>query len=70
MTKQPNGAILQRDGRTYAVVTRMPAGIVTPDELEKIAGIGRKYQVPMIRITSGQRFALIGLEREDVPKVF
>jgi NAD(P)H-nitrite reductase large subunit len=30
-------AILQRDGRTYAVVTRIPAGIVTPEELEKIA---------------------------------
>ncbi len=69
MTKQPNGAILQRDGRTYAVVTRMPAGIVTPDELEKIAGIGRKYQVPMLKITSGQRFAFIGVEREDVAKV-
>jgi NAD(P)H-nitrite reductase large subunit len=48
----------------------MPAGIVTPDDLEKIAGIGRKYRVPMLKITSGQRFALIGLEPGDVADVF
>jgi NAD(P)H-nitrite reductase large subunit len=67
--KDPEGAILQRDGVTYAVVTRMPAGIVMPDELEKIAKIGRKYKIPMLKITSGQRIALIGLEAGDVTKV-
>jgi len=65
----PKGAILQRDGRTYAVVTRIPAGIVTPEDLEKIAKAGRKYRVPMLKITSGQRIALIGLEPDDVQKV-
>jgi NAD(P)H-nitrite reductase large subunit len=70
MTIQSKGAILQRDGRTYAVMTRIPAGIVTPEDLEKIAKIGRKYQVPMVKITSGQRFAFIGLEPEDVAEVF
>lgn len=65
----PKGAILQRDGRTYAVVTRIPAGIVTPEDLEKIAKAGRKYHVPMLKITSGQRIALIGLEPDDVQKV-
>ena len=63
------GAILQRDGRTYAVVTRIPAGIVTPDDLEKIAKIGRKYRVPMLKITSGQRIALIGIEPDNVQKI-
>ena len=69
MTNHPNGAIRQRDGMTYAVVTRMPAGIVTPDDLEKIATAGRKYKVPMLKITSGQRIALVGLQPEDVAKV-
>jgi NAD(P)H-nitrite reductase large subunit len=64
----PNGAILQRDGRTYAVVTHIPAGIVTPEDLEKIAKTGRKYRVPMLKITSGQRIALVGLEPGDVQK--
>jgi NAD(P)H-nitrite reductase large subunit len=70
MTDSTNGAILQRDGKRYAVVTRMPAGIVTLDDLETIARIGRKYKVPMVKITSGQRFALIGLEPGDVANVF
>ena len=65
----PNGAILQRDGRTYAVVTRIPAGIVTPEDLEKVAQVGRKYRIPMIKITSGQRIVLAGLKPEDVRKV-
>jgi len=64
----PKGAIRQRDGMTYAVVTRMPAGIVTPDDLEKIAKAGRKYKVPMLKVTSGQRIALVGLQPEDVAK--
>jgi len=63
------GAILQRDGRTYAVVTRIPAGMVTPDDLEKIAKVGRKYRIPMLKITSGQRIALIGIEPDSVQKV-
>lgn len=65
----PEGAILQRDGRTYAVVTRIPAGIVTPEDLEKIAAVGRKYHIPMLKITSGQRIALVGLAPDDVQKV-
>ena len=68
MTNDPEGAIRQRDGMTYAVVTRIPAGIVTPDDLEKIAKAGRKYKVPMLKITSGQRIALVGLQPEDVQK--
>ena len=65
----PKGAIRQRDGMTYAVVTRMPAGIVTPDDLENVAKVGRKYKVPMLKITSGQRIALVGLAPENVQKV-
>ena len=30
MTDSTEGAILQRDGKTYAVATRIPAGMVTP----------------------------------------
>ena len=69
MTTTPEGAILQRDGKRYAVVTRIPAGIVNPSDLEKIARIARMYHVPILKITSGQRIALVGLEPEDVQKV-
>ena len=39
MKGDTQGAILQRDGKTYAVATRIPAGIVAPGELEKIAAV-------------------------------
>jgi len=65
----PKGAIRQRDGITYAVITRMPAGIVTPDDLENVAKVARKYKVPMLKITSGQRIALVGLAMENVQGV-
>jgi NAD(P)H-nitrite reductase large subunit len=65
----PPGTILQRDGKTYAVTTRVPAGIVTPEQLETIAAAGRKFRVPVIKITSGQRILFAGLEPEDVPGI-
>ena len=48
MEDHPKGAILQRDKRTYAIVPRTPVGIVTPDDLESIARVARKYKVPVI----------------------
>ena len=63
------GAILQRDGKTWAVTTRIPAGIITPEQLETIASVGRKYRVPILKITSGQRILLAGLAPDDVPRV-
>jgi NAD(P)H-nitrite reductase large subunit len=69
MTNSTEGAILQRDGKTYALTTRIPAGIVTPEQLETIARVGRKYRVPLLKITSGQRILFAGLLPEDVPRV-
>ncbi len=63
---EPRGAILQRDKETYAIVPRTPAGMLSPEILEKIAGVARKYKVPIIKVTSGQRLALVGLQKEDV----
>jgi NAD(P)H-nitrite reductase large subunit len=66
---ESEGAILQRDGMTYAVVTRMPAGLVTPEDLEKVARVARSHKVPMLKVTSGQRIALVGLQPGDVQNV-
>lgn len=70
MTQATAGALLQRDGKTYAIMTKIPAGIISPDELERIAAVGRKYHVPILKITSGQRIILAGITEGDVPKVF
>ncbi len=69
MADEGKGAILQRDGKTWAVVTRIPAGVVTPGDLATIAGVGKKYRVPIIKITSGQRIVLAGIGPGDVPGV-
>jgi NAD(P)H-nitrite reductase large subunit len=66
MSKEIKGAILQRDKETYAIVPRLPMGVLTPEILERLAGIARKYHVRIIKITSGQRIALVGLKPEDV----
>jgi NAD(P)H-nitrite reductase large subunit len=64
------GAIPQRDGKTYAVITRTPGGLVTPDHLEKVASVARRYAIPAVKITSGQRIALVGIPEERLPGVF
>lgn len=70
MDQNPPGAILQRDNTTFAIVPRTPVGIVSPEHLERIASVARKYSVPVIKITSGQRFALVGIKRDDVERVW
>jgi len=70
MKNHIDNAILQRDGRTYALSTRTSSGIVTPEYLERIAAVARKYKVPLIKLTSGQRFTLVGLTEDDIPAIW
>ena len=70
MEKAAKGAILQRDKKTYAIVARVPMGIITPENLENMAKVARKYNIPAIKITSGQRIAFIGLNPEDIDSVW
>ena len=62
-------ANIQRDG-TFSVVPRMRGGITTPDELRKIADVADKYQVPMVKVTGSQRIDLLGVKKEDLPKMW
>ena len=66
----PKGAILQRDKETYAIVPRTPVGMLRPEDLEAIAKVARKYHIPVIKITSGQRFALVGMKKDDVDSIW
>ena len=70
MRDTPEGAILQRDGKTWAVITGTPAGLITPGHLEKVAAVARKHAVPTLKITSGQRIALVGIPGDKLPGVF
>lgn len=69
MTDTTYGAKLQKDGKTYAIQTRIPAGEVTPEALETLARVARTYHIPLVKITSGQRFLLVGVKEEDIAAI-
>lgn len=62
-------ANIQKDG-TYSVVPRMYGGVTSPKELRKIADIAEKYNVPLVKVTGGQRLDLLGVKKEDLPKMW
>lgn len=64
------GAILQRDKKSFAIVPKSPTGIITPEELDKISAVAKKYDIPAIKITSGQRIALVGIEEDDLDDIW
>jgi NAD(P)H-nitrite reductase large subunit len=65
------GAILQRDKKTYAIAPHIPGGIITDfNLLRKLADVAEKYGVQAIKLTSAERFALVGLNSEDLDKVW
>ncbi|MBJ8337603.1 NAD(P)/FAD-dependent oxidoreductase [Antrihabitans sp. YC3-6] len=62
-------ANIQRDG-TFSVVPQMKGGVTTPDQLRRIADVADKYNVPLVKVTGGQRIDLLGIRKEDLPKVW
>jgi nitrite reductase (NADH) large subunit len=62
-------ANIQRDG-TFSVVPRIHGGVVTPDQLRRIADAADKYHVPMVKITGGQRIDLLGVRKQDLPAIW
>jgi nitrite reductase (NADH) large subunit len=64
-----NHANIQKDG-TYSVVPRMWGGVTNPAELRAIADAADKYNVPMIKVTGGQRIDLLGVRKEDLPAIW
>jgi nitrite reductase (NADH) large subunit len=62
-------ANIQRDG-TFSVVPQMQGGVTSVEQLRKIADVAEKYDVPMIKLTGGQRIDLLGIRKEDLPAVW
>lgn len=64
----PSFAVLQkvRNGkRTFGITPRIPGGFITPKDLITIAQVAEKYN-GQLKITSGQRIAILGIKSEDV----
>ncbi|MFX3622489.1 MAG: nitrite reductase large subunit NirB [Ectobacillus sp.] len=62
-------ANIQKDG-TYSVIPRMYGGITDAQQLKKIVEVAEKYEVPLIKLTGGQRIGLFGIKKEDLPNVW
>jgi len=60
------GAILQRDRESYAIAPHIPGGITDTATLRKICDVADKYGVKLLKITSAQRIALIGIREEEL----
>ena len=62
-------ANIQKDG-TYSVVPRIWGGETNAHQLRAIADVADKYEVPTLKITGGQRIDLLGVKKEDLPRVW
>jgi nitrite reductase (NADH) large subunit len=60
---------IQNDG-TFSVVPRMRGGVTTPSELRRIADVAERFEVPLVKVTGGQRIDLLGIKKEDLPAVW
>jgi nitrite reductase (NADH) large subunit len=62
-------ANIQKDG-TFSVVPRMRGGLTSPGELRRIADVAEKYDVPLVKVTGGQRLDLLGVKKQDLPAIW
>ncbi|MEM5388460.1 nitrite reductase large subunit NirB [Paraburkholderia phymatum] len=62
-------ANIQKDN-TFSVIPQMKGGVTNPAELRRIADVADKYNVPMVKVTGGQRIDLLGVKKEDLPNVW
>ncbi len=62
-------ANIQHDG-TFSVVPRIYGGVTSPAELKRIAEVAEQYNVRMVKITGGQRIDLLGITKDNLPKVW
>ena len=66
----PKGAILQRDKQTYAIVPRVPCGLLTKEKLRNLATVVEKYDIPIVKLTSGHRIALVGMKADAINDIY
>ena len=62
-------ANIQKDG-TFSVIPQMKGGVTNASELRRIADVTDKYQIPMVKVTGGQRIDLLGVKKEDLINVW
>ncbi len=56
--------------KTYNIVPGPRMGVVTADYLEELARVVRKHKIPLLKITSAQRFAIAGHAPEAAEQIW
>ena len=62
-------ANIQGDG-TFSVVPRMWGGVTSSKELRAIADVVDKFNIPMVKVTGGQRIDMLGVPKQSLPAVW
>lgn len=62
-------ANIQKDG-SFTVIPQMPGGVTSAAQLRRIADVADKYDVPLVKLTGGQRIDLVGIAKDDLPSVW
>ena len=52
------------------MIPRFWGGSTSAAELRRIADVVDKYKIPTVKVTGGQRIDLLGVKKEDLPKVW
>ncbi|MEW6349258.1 MAG: NAD(P)/FAD-dependent oxidoreductase [Thermodesulfobacteriota bacterium] len=63
---EEKGAILQRDLEHYAIAPHIPGGFIDVTAFKKLVDVAERYHATALKVTSGQRIAIIGLKEEDL----
>ncbi len=55
--------------KTFSVVPSLNMGLFAPRDFQIILNIINKYNVPKTKITGAQRLALLGMDKDEIPKL-
>lgn len=58
------------EAKSYNVLPGLKMGVVSADYLENLAKVIRTYQIPLVKLTSAQRFAIAGHDPEAVAEIW
>ncbi|MBM3298699.1 MAG: NAD(P)/FAD-dependent oxidoreductase [Deltaproteobacteria bacterium] len=67
---EEKGAILQRGNDTYAIAPHIPGGFIDVATFRRLVDVAEKYEATALKLTSGQRIAIIGIREEELDLVW
>ncbi len=60
---------MDKNHKTYSIVPGSKMGVLSLESLEKLVTVARKHSIPLVKITSAQRLAIVGFEPEKTEEI-